>query len=569
MRVNHSANGTTGQTDWNAVSWKRTNRIVRNLRQRIFKASKAGDTCKVRQLQKLMLRSQSNVLLSVRQVTQVNDGRYTPGLDKLVVKTAAAKGKLVDEVLSHEPWKVSPARRVYIPKSNGKFRPLGIPTIIDRVHQARVKNALEPEWEARFEATSYGFRPGRGCHDAIQAIYGFARPHKRKKWVVDADIKGAFDTISHNFLLDAISTFPAKALIKQWLKAGYVDKGVFYATETGTPQGGIVSPLLANIALHGMEAALGVKRSKYTHTVQGPRGVVRYADDFVVFCETKEDAQAAVIDLRKWLAGRNLKLSEEKTRIVHLTDGFDFLGFNIRLYKWNTRTGLKLLITPSKDSVRALKDRLRSDFMRLRGSNAAAVIRHFNPIIRGWANYYRISASSRTFHNLNLFMYHRCVRWMKRQHPGKSLRAVRHKYWGRFNKRRNDNWVFGDKASGAYLCKFTWVPIKRHTMVKGSASKDDPALTNYWRARAIRSAQLKPDKLALAKSQSFVCPNCGESLFNGEEVQEHHVIQDKRKEARGEKNNRRLVHLICHQQIHHGHPSKLTPRVKELLSNDA
>lgn len=196
MRVNHSANGTTGQTDWNAVSWKRTNRIVRNLRQRIFKASKAGDICKVRQLQKLMLRSQSNVLLSVRQVTQVNDGRYTPGMDKLVVKTAAAKGKLVDEVLSYEPWKVSPARRVYIPKSNGKFRPLGIPTITDRVHQARVKNALEPEWEARFEATSYGFRPGRGCHDAIQAIYGFARPHKRKKWVVDADIKGAFDHAS-------------------------------------------------------------------------------------------------------------------------------------------------------------------------------------------------------------------------------------------------------------------------------------------------------------------------------------------------------------------------------------
>lgn len=336
MRV--TANGTEGRTDWNAVDWRQANRHVRNLRQRIFRASEQGDHRKVLSLQKLMLRSHSNALLAVRRVTQVNKGKDTPGVDRVVVKTPKARGELVDTVMSHQPWKARPARRVYIPKASGKLRPLGIPVVTDRAMQAVVANALEPEWEARFEGCSYGFRPGRSCHDAIEKIFGLARPNKRKHWVVDADVKGAFDNIGHEALLDAIGTFPAKGLVRQWLKAGYVEHGRWHPTEAGTPQGGVISPLLANIAFHGMEEATGVKYDNRGQIV-GTRALVRYADDFLLFCESRGDAEAARGQIASWLATRGMELSGEKTRIVHLREGFDFLVFNVRTTRPRRRAG--------------------------------------------------------------------------------------------------------------------------------------------------------------------------------------------------------------------------------------
>src|SRR5215813_8692739 len=229
MRETLSANGTETQTDWNAINWRKANRTVRNLRQRIFRATQEGNQKKVRSLQKLMLRSYSNRLVSVRRVAQINAGKDTPGIDKLVIKTPAARGKMVDHLAHYSLWKAKPARRVYIPKASGKKRPLGIPVVVDRCLQSLVKNALEPTWEARFEGSSYGFRPGRDCHDAIEKIYGLARPNKMKKWVLDADIKGAFDNISHDHLLRAIGPVPGRELLKQWLKAGYVEEEVFHA----------------------------------------------------------------------------------------------------------------------------------------------------------------------------------------------------------------------------------------------------------------------------------------------------------------------------------------------------
>lgn len=304
-----SANGTEGRADWNATDWRQVNRRVRNLRQRIFRASRENDLKKVRSLQKLMLRSHSNTLKSVRQVTQENKGKYTAGVDGIVVTTVTERNALIDSLARDQPWRASPVRRVHIPKANGKLRPLGIPTVRDRVMQARVKNALEPYWEARFEPCSYGFRPGRGCHDAIARIYNVATPVRRRKWVLDADIKGAFDNIDHAFLLDAIGGFPARELVRQWLKAGHMERGAFHDTESGTPQGGVISPLLANIALHGMEAAVGVKYITRGDNV-GERCLIRYADDFVVFCDSKEDAQRARSDLSVWLAARGLVLSD-------------------------------------------------------------------------------------------------------------------------------------------------------------------------------------------------------------------------------------------------------------------
>jgi RNA-directed DNA polymerase len=220
--ANNLANGTKTPTDWSSINWKKANRLVRNLRQRIFRATQAGDFKRVRSLQKLMLRSQANRQVAVRRVTQLNKGKNTPGVDKVVVKTPAARGRLVDELAHYSLWKAKPTRRVYIAKANGKLRPLSIPVIMDRALQAMVKNALAPSWEARFESTSYGFRPGRSCQDAIERIFSVAVKGK-KRWILDADLRGAFDAICQNFLLEAIGPVPGRELIRQWLKAGYLD----------------------------------------------------------------------------------------------------------------------------------------------------------------------------------------------------------------------------------------------------------------------------------------------------------------------------------------------------------
>src|SRR5215831_1425929 len=224
--LDNAANGPERSTDWQYVDWHAANRVVRNLRQRIFAATQAGKWKTVHSLQKLLLRSYSNRLVSVRRVTQVNQGKHTPGVDKVVIKTPEARGRLVDVLGRYQPWRARPVRRVYIPKANGKLRPLGIPVVVDRCIQAMVKNALEPSWEARFEGSSYGFRPGRGCHDAVQKIYLQACANRRKPWVVDADIKGAFDNIDHDFLLRTIGKVPGQELIKQWLKAGVLEDGI-------------------------------------------------------------------------------------------------------------------------------------------------------------------------------------------------------------------------------------------------------------------------------------------------------------------------------------------------------
>src|SRR5665647_1540541 len=271
------------------LDWRAVEEDVRRLRQRIFTASLAGDLKRVRSLQKLMLRSRANTLLSVRRVTELNAGRATAGVDGKVVLLSSVKIELVDWVQHHTgPWNARPVKRVYIPKkgSKGKRRPLGIPVIVDRVLQARVVNALEPEWEARFEPKSYGFRPGRGCHDAIEAIFHVAQgANPRRRWVLDADLAGAFDRIDHAYLLDQLGTFPARGLIADWLKAGVIEEGRFAPTEEGTPQGGVVSPLLLNVALHGMEQAAGVRYQRTGvhagETAPGSTVLIRYADDLV------------------------------------------------------------------------------------------------------------------------------------------------------------------------------------------------------------------------------------------------------------------------------------------------
>jgi RNA-directed DNA polymerase len=501
---------------WRQVDWRRVEADVRRLRQRIFTASKAGDLQRVRRLQKLMLRSRANTLVSVRRVTERNAGRLTAGVDGEVVLTPEAKMQLVDRIQQNtEPFKAMPVRRVYIPKrgSSTKRRPLGIPVIVDRCHQARVVNALEPEWEARFEPRSYGFRPGRGCQDAIQALYATAKGKSSKRlWALDADLASAFDLIAHDHIQSMIGTFPARGMIRQWLKAGVVEQGRLHRTEDGVPQGGVVSPLLLNVALHGMEQAAGVRYyptgNSAGKAVAGSPVLIRYADDFVALCHTRQQALEVKARLAAWLAPRGLSFNEDETRVVTLADGFDFLGFNVRRYRG------KLLIKPSKAAIRRIRERLRTELRALLGHTARAVIRRLNPMIRGWANYYRTHVAGEIFGDLDAYLWRLTWKWAVRSHANKPKSWVFARYFGRFNKARQDRWVFGDRQGGSYMHRFAWTNIVRHQTVWQRASPDDPELADYWAQRRSRSVlPINNTSLRLLAAQDGCCPICKTPLF--------------------------------------------------------
>jgi RNA-directed DNA polymerase len=550
--------------DWHAIDWRRVEDDVRRLRQRIFTASKAGDLARVRNLQKLMLRSRANTLLSVRRVTERNAGRLTAGVDGEVVLTPEAKARLASRVHQMaEPFKAMPVRRVYIPKPGSrKRRPLGIPVILDRCHQARVAGALEPEWEARFEPKSYGFRPGRGCHDAIQAVYEVVKGRRPKRqWALDADLAQAFDKLGHDHILAMLGTFPARGMVAQWLKAGVVEQGRLHRTEDGVPQGGVVSPLLLNVALHGMEQAAGARYEKSSlgraRIAKGCPAAIRYADDFVVLCHSWQEALEVKARLADWLASRGLSFNEDKTRVVPLSEGFDFLGFNVRRY------GTKPLIKPSKAAQRRIRRRLRDEMRSLRGSNAHAVIKRLNPIVRGWAAYYRTQVSGEVFNSLDHYLWRLTYKWARYSHQNKPKTWVVHRYYGKFNKARQDNWVFGDRKSGAYLHKFLWTHILRHRIVKHGASPDDPMLADYWAWRRRKGVPLPINKTTqeLTNSQDGRCTICRGLLFPVEDrplnprewekwlTTRTAVITTATHPGRSEEAAPRLVHAECRKRL--------------------
>jgi len=411
-----------------------------------------------------------------------------------------------------------PVKRVVIPKANGKQRALGIPVLVDRVLQARVVNALEPEWEARFEPRSYGFRPGRGCQDAIGAIYlTLNGKNPQRLWALDADLTAAFDHIDHQRLLTMIGTFPARGMIRDWLKAGVVDKGRFAPTDEGTPQGGVASPLLFNIALHGMEKAAGVRYQKLatsgTQLATDSPALIRYADDLVVLCHSREQADQVQARLAVWLTPRGLAFNEDKTHVVHVEkQGFDFLGFTVRRYHG------KLLIMPSKAAVRRIRSRLRAEMLALRGANAQAVLHTINRIVRGWSAYYRTVVSSRVFNSLDNYMWKLTYKWAKHSHPNKPKNWIVKRYFGKFNPARQDKWVFGDRDSGTYLRKFCWTKITRHQLVGGTSSPDDPALADYWATRRRRKPPpIDHAALRLLQAQHGRCPLCRDFLLHADQ----------------------------------------------------
>jgi len=560
---------------------------VLKLRFKIWEASRNGNFKQIRNIQKLLAFSTPNILYSIRKVTQINSGSSTPGFDNEIFDTPAKRFQLFLEIrdLKISNYQPLATKRIYIPKPDGRQRPLGIPTLKDRVIQQCIKNSLEPEWEAKFEPSSYGFRPARSVNDAMNRLFvSFNSPNSRE-WVVDADITGCFDNIDHKYLLEQLKYFPFRSTIEKWLKAGIIYDNVFFSSEDGgTPQGSIISPLLSNIALHGMEAELGVKIvNKEKHYVKtGSRSFIRYADDFVVLCYSKEDAQLVITQLVDILGKRGLSLSEAKTSIKHITDGFDFLGFNVKRWPFDNFNRDQvfiqyenkyiinynksyLLIKPSEKSIEKFKSTIKGIFDKYKGDKAALMVNEANSVIRGWAQSKMYWHCNRIFHTLDNYIFNLQVRWIKRMHPNKSWNWVKNKYF--YNKIEgyiNNKWVFHaqliDKKGNSInidMLQLKWFPHTDWTMLAHSRNPLNKQDTEYFEGLEANRQKKKPISVLnkfdkkLVTDQDNKCPVCGESLWNGEKLHKHHITAVK-DGGSNSPSNLVILHLLCHQKVHYG-----------------
>lgn len=465
---------------WDAIDWQTVNNQVRRLQMRIAKAVREKKYGKAKALQWILTHSFYPKLLAIKRISE-NKGSKTPGIDGVIWNTAKKKMDAV-RLLKRRGYKPKALRRIYIPKKNGKFRPLSIPCTIDKAQQALHLLGLEPISESIVDVNSYGFRPKRSCADAIEQCFLALCRRKSAEYVLEGDIKSCFDKIGHKWLLKNVPM--DKQILKKWITAGYIDKGIFYHTEEGLAQGGVISPTLMLITLAGLEkTVLSTVPTKYSKI-----NVIAYADDFIITGVTKDILENKIKPaVQKFLAERGLQLSEKKTKITHIQEGFDFLGFNIRKYKQ------KLLIKPSKQNVLEYLKKTREVIKKLSNVTAGELIATLNPKIKGWGNYYRHSVAKNTFKYIDNNIFHAIFRWCLRKHPNKSKTWIVKKY---FSRERDNNWRFtGTKTTTKgqihrlLLESMNQIPILRHKKIIGKATPYDPVYTEYFNKRITKKSR--------------------------------------------------------------------------------
>jgi RNA-directed DNA polymerase len=463
--------------NWKSINWNKVEKQVRQLQVRIAKAVGERKFRRAKSLQWLLTHSLYGKLWAIRRVV-TNKGKATPGVDGVVWNTAKRKMQAVN-LLNRRGYRALPLRRVYIKKKNGKLRPLSIPAMKDRAMQALHALALVPVAETTGDPNSYGFRDGRGCADAIEQCFICLAKRHSPTWVLEADIQACFDQIDQQWLLNHILT--DKKILRSWLKAGYVEKARLYPTKAGTPQGSIISPVLANMTLDGLEMAIkrAVSKNDKVH-------VIRYADDFIVTGRSEQILQDKVQPaIEGFLSQRGLNLSGEKTRITRIEDGFDFLGQQLRKFKG------KLIIAPSKNSVKGIVAKTKKIIKSHLGHTTLEMLKELNPVIRGWANYHRHVCSKKTFRYVDTCIFNNLWKWAKRRHLNKKVRWIRSRY---FRTIGNRQWCFftTNKTEGGGtdvidLFYMSTVKIVRHIKIRGTANPYDSQWREYFSNRSIRT----------------------------------------------------------------------------------
>lgn len=540
-----------GPNDWQVIDWRRVEQHVRTMQMRIAKATQESDWRRVKALQRSLTRSFAARALAVRRVTE-NQGKRTAGVDRELWGTPTCKWEAVSAIKQQRGYRPMPLRRVFIPKANGKERPLGIPTMKDRAMQALHLLSLEPVVESQSDPNSYGFRRNRSTADAMSQLFVCLSQKAAAPWVLEADIEGCFDHINHEWLVSQVRM--DRVILNKWLKAGVVYKGQLASTEAGTPQGGIISPTLANVALNGLENGLQahIRATVVSSKVQKLKvNVVRYADDFVI---TGASQDLLVTVVRPWveafLAERGLRLSPAKTRVTHIDEGFDFLGWNFRKY-----SGV-LLIKPSKKNVQAFYGKVKGIVKGHAMVKQAELIKLLNPVLRGWAQYHHPVVAKETFSRIDTLMWWRLTRWARRRHPKKSPRWVAEKYWpaveGRAEFATRVRPVDGE-PQWMRLYRLADTEIVRHRKVMGGYNPFDPQWEAYGEdlraKRLLKSMAYRKQWATLFLSQQGKCVRCGGPIDEEAGWHDHHLIP---RVAGGSDSlsNRVLLHPVCHVQLH-------------------
>lgn len=539
--------------DWHSINWKKVQRTVRRLQARIVKAVREGKWHKVKALVYLLTHSFSGRATAILRVVS-NDGAKTPGVDGVAWSADDCGPTFL--LLRRRGYRPQPLRRVYIPKSDGRKRPLGIPPMVDRAMQALYLLGLDPIAECLADGHSYGFRLERRCADAIGHCHLLlANPHG-PEWILEGDIKSCFDRIGKEWLIE--HTAMDKEILRRWLEAGYLEEGVVHPTEDGTPQGGIISPVLANCALDGLQSLLathfpaGDKRKHKVH-------LVRYADDFIITGNSRFLLEHRVKPLvEQFLRERSLELSHEKTKVTHINDGFDFLGQTIRRYHCG-----KVLVKPSRKNVRTFLGKIRETIRGSGSWTAGELIHRLNQQVKGWTMYHRYAASKRTFNRVDMEIFHKIRRWCRRRHPTKSWKWIKKKY---FRQEGHRHWIFhgmlpnrDGKGIPISLMEASRVPVRRYVKIRSEANPYDPVWEPYleerlyWQLEGTLAGKGRIEYLW--KGQKGRCLRCGQTLRPSEKPWHIHHRCWRCHGGQDTVDNLELLHGTCHRQIHSGKQS--------------